>query len=72
MAINTVQIKNPKTGLYTRINKATGKITGHKKKPGPYKGVPIARKRTIKASPKGPTSFTRGKANRAAKSNSKD
>jgi hypothetical protein len=65
---NIVQVKNPKSGLYVRINKATGNITGHKRTPGPYKNVPVARKRTIKASPKAPGSFTRGKARSAVKS----
>ena len=42
---NVVQIKNPKTGLYTKVNRTTGTITGHKKTPGPYKNVPIARRK---------------------------
>lgn len=37
-----VQLKNPKTGLYTKIDKEKGVIVSHKKTKGPYKGVPIA------------------------------
>ena len=34
-----VQIKNPKTGRYTKINNTTGEILAHKKSDGPYKGI---------------------------------
>ena len=34
-----VQIKNPKTGHYVKINKSEGLIVGHKSTP--YKNVPI-------------------------------
>jgi len=37
-----VQLRNPKTGLYVKIDKEVGRIVSHKKSPGPYKGVPIA------------------------------
>lgn len=40
-----VQVKNPKTGHYVKIDRDKGKILNHKKSEGPYKGVPIARKR---------------------------
>ena len=40
-----VQIKNPKSGRYVKIDRANGKILAHKKSEGPYKNVPIARKR---------------------------
>lgn len=40
-----VQIKNPKTGLYVRINRERGMVTGHKMSLGPYKGIPIVRRR---------------------------
>lgn len=40
-----VQIKNPKTGLYLKIDRSTGKILAHKKTAGMYKGVKVARKR---------------------------
>lgn len=43
-----VQIKHPMTGLYVKINKDKGKITGHKKSRGPYKGIPVARKRKVR------------------------
>ncbi len=38
-----VQIKNPKSGHYVKIDRAKGRILSHKKSEGPYKGVPIAR-----------------------------
>lgn len=40
-----VQTKNPKTGRYVKIDRSVGKIVDTKKSPGPYKGVPVARKR---------------------------
>ena len=42
---DVVQIKNPKTGRYVKIDRRVGKILSHKKSKGPYKNVPIARKR---------------------------
>lgn len=39
-----VQIKNPRSGHYVKIDRAEGKIIDHKKTEGPYKNVPIARK----------------------------
>ena len=39
-----IQVKNPKSGHYVKIDRTEGKIVGHKKSEGPYKGVPIARK----------------------------
>jgi hypothetical protein len=39
-----VQIQNPKSGHYVKIDRDTGRILDHKKSEGPYKGVPIARK----------------------------
>ena len=42
---NFVQTKNPKTGLYVKINKTDGVIVAHKKTPGPFKGIPFARKK---------------------------
>ena len=41
-----VQIKNPKSGHYVKIDRSAGKIISHKKTSGPYKGVPVARKRS--------------------------
>lgn len=36
---DVVQIKNPKTGLYVKINRAEGKIMSYKKTPGAYANV---------------------------------
>lgn len=33
------QAKNPVTGRYVKIDASTGRIMGHKKTPGPYKGI---------------------------------
>ena len=35
-----VQVKNPRSGRYIRINRHTGQLW-HKKSDGPYKNVPI-------------------------------
>ena len=43
---DVVQIKNPRTGRYVKIDRSVGKIIGHKKSPGVYKGVPVARKKS--------------------------
>jgi len=40
-----VQTKNPLTGKYVKIDREKGKILDHKKSPGPYKNVPVARNR---------------------------
>jgi hypothetical protein len=45
---DVVQVKNPRSGKYVKIDRAKGKILDHKKSDGPYKNVPIARKRTTK------------------------
>ena len=42
---NVVQVKNPRSGHYVKIDRSVGTILGHKKSDGPYKGVPVARKR---------------------------
>ena len=39
-----VQVKNPRTERYVKIDRTEGIIIGHKVSPGPYKNVPIARK----------------------------
>jgi hypothetical protein len=39
-----IQIRNPKSGKYVKIDRSVGKIISHKKTEGPYKGVPVARK----------------------------
>lgn len=40
-----VQVKNPRTGRYVKIDRTIGRIISHKKTLGPYKNIPIARKR---------------------------
>jgi len=40
-----VQVKNPKSGHYVKIDKNAGKIVAHKSSKGPYKGVRIAKKK---------------------------
>ena len=40
-----VQVKNPKSGRYVKIDRTEGKILDHKKSEGSYKGIPIARKK---------------------------
>lgn len=42
---DVVQVKNPRTGHYVKIDRDQGRIVDHKKTDGPYKGVPVARKR---------------------------
>jgi len=42
---DVVQVKNPKTNRYVKIDRSAGKILSSKKSPGPYVKVPIARKR---------------------------
>ena len=42
---DVVQVKNPRTGHYVKIDRTAGKIVSHKKSDGPYKNVPVARKR---------------------------
>ena len=42
---DVVQTKNPKTNRYVKIDRSAGKIVAHKKSEGPYKNVPVARKR---------------------------
>lgn len=41
-----VQVKNPRSGKYVKIDRAEGKILDHKKSEGPYKNVPVARKKS--------------------------
>jgi glutamate dehydrogenase/leucine dehydrogenase len=40
-----VQVHNPKTDRYVKIDRTQGRIVSHKRSPGPYKGVRIAEKR---------------------------
>ena len=44
---NVVQVMNPRSKRYVKIDKSAGLIISHKKSAGPYKGVPVikARKR---------------------------
>ena len=42
---DVVQVKNPRTSKYVKIDRSAGKIVSTKKSPGPYKGVPVARKK---------------------------
>lgn len=39
------QTKNPRTGKYVKIDRDKGKILTTKKSPGPYKNVPVIRKK---------------------------
>lgn len=39
-----VQVKNPKTNLYAKIDRTAGKVISIKTTKGPYKNVPVARK----------------------------
>ena len=41
-----VQTKNPRTGKYVKIDRSKGKILSIKKSKGPYKGIPIIRKKS--------------------------
>ena len=34
-----VQVKNPVTGRYVKLDTRTGRILDHKKSKGPYKGI---------------------------------
>ena len=38
---DVVQIKNPKSGHYVKVDRKAGKIINHKKSSGPYKDIPI-------------------------------
>lgn len=35
-----VQVYNPKTKRWVKIDREIGKVVAHKKSPGPYKNVP--------------------------------
>lgn len=39
MVRERVQVRNPVTGRWVKIDTRTGRIVDHKKSPGPYKGV---------------------------------
>lgn len=42
---DVVQTKNPASGKYVKIDRDAGRIISHKKTEGPYKNVPISRKK---------------------------
>lgn len=42
-----VQIRNPRTDRYVKVNKTAGLITSHKKTAGPYKGIDIIQTSTV-------------------------
>lgn len=42
-----VQLKNPRTGRYVKIDRTRGWIVAYKKSDGPYKNIPIAPKTTL-------------------------
>ena len=44
---DVVQVKNPRTSRYVKIDRAKGRILSHKKTIGPYQGVPVARKKMV-------------------------
>jgi hypothetical protein len=45
---NIKQTRNPKSNRYVKFDINKGMIIGHKKLPGPYKNIPICRKRKEK------------------------
>lgn len=42
---DVVQVRNPRTGHYVKIDRTAGKIIAHKQSEGPYQNIPVARKR---------------------------
>ncbi len=42
---DVIQVKNPRTNRYVKIDRGAGKIVSSKKTGGPYKNVPVARKK---------------------------
>lgn len=45
MAKKIVQTKNPRSGRYVKIDREKGVILSNKSSKGPYKGIPIIRKK---------------------------
>ncbi len=43
---DVVQVRNPKSGHYVKIDRLAGKIVSHKKSSRPYKDVPVVRKKS--------------------------
>ena len=42
---DVVQARNPRTDRYVKIDRSVGRIVSHKKSSGPYKNIPVARKK---------------------------
>jgi hypothetical protein len=42
---DVAQTRNPRTGKYVKIDRGKGRILQTKKSSGPFKGVPVLRKR---------------------------
>ena len=40
-----VQTKNPRSGYYIKIDREKGEVIARKRSKGPYKNIPIIRKR---------------------------
>ena len=64
---NLVQTRNPHTDRYVLIDRSEGRIVESKETPGPYEGVPIARKRTIKDPAQPPDNITIEQARETAR-----
>lgn len=47
MKKDLVQVRSPKTGRYLKIDRRTGTIIAHKPTVGPYKDVPVAKKKNL-------------------------
>jgi len=45
MKARYAQVRNPRTGRYVKVDRYEGKVVGHKKSDGPYRGIKIARRR---------------------------
>lgn len=42
--VRFVQILNPKTGRYVKVDRAEGRVLGGKADGGPYEGIPVVEK----------------------------
>ena len=42
---DVVQVRNPRSGHYVKIDRTEGTIISHKKSEGQYKNIPVARKK---------------------------
>jgi hypothetical protein len=45
-----VQLQNPRSGLYVKIDRSVGQIVSQKESPGPYEGIRIVARRRKKSS----------------------